>query len=167
MPYVRYRLEAPAEGTAWRVAVGGANRPVSRVRYRRLPGTLRVRLSLPPGLEAPLDAQGSFQRYRFSLAGGVHALPVEAGAYTLSFAEVRTPQGVWRPAPASQSVTVPSEGVGEAAEVVYTFHPYPYRLQLSIAPPPGGSGIAPKVCVFPRAPNQPPIDPNAEVNTCP
>jgi type II secretory pathway pseudopilin PulG len=169
LPFVRYRLTNPAEGSSLRVDVGGANRPVTQVTYTRLPGTLRVQVAgLPAGLSVPLRANGSFESYTFSLGSGTHRRGVEAGRYTLDWPRQPSPdgRGEWVPDRESYTVEVPSEGEGDGGVVTYRFEVYPARLELSVSNRSGRS-VQPKVCVYPSDPSQPPVDPSANVQNCP
>lgn len=169
LPFVRYRPTQPAEGSSLGVDVGGANRPVTSVRYLRVPGALRVEVQgLPAGLSAPLQAAGSFQSYPFSLGSGAHRLAVEAGRYVLDWGKLPDPggRGEWVPDRGSYAVEVPSEGEGDGGVVTYRFEVYPARLDLSVTNRSGRS-VQPRVCVYPSDPSQPPVDPSANVLNCP
>jgi hypothetical protein len=169
LPFVRYRPTSPAEGTSLGVDVGGGNRPVTEVRYARLPGNLRVRVEgLPAGASATMNAAGTFASYTFTLAAGEHLLTMTAGRYTLSWQpEVADPQnrGTWHPEPASQSVDVPSDGEAQAA-VRYTFMAFPAQLEINVRLSGGGTPLAaPLICIQPsNTINQ--IDPTAAVYQC-
>jgi hypothetical protein len=169
LPFVRYRPVSPAEGSSLGVDVGGANRPVSQVRYARLAGNLRVRVEgLPAGVTATLQAAGTFASYTFSLAAGEHVLTLAAGRYTLSWQpEVPDPQnrGTWHPEPASQSVDVPSEGEAQAA-VRYTLMAFPGQLEINVRLAGTGTPLErPRICIQPsNTINQ--IDPRATIYEC-
>ena len=149
--------------------VGGANRPLTQVRYTRLRGTLRVQVAgLPAGLSAPTRADGTFERYAFSLGSGDHRLAVEAGRYALDWPPQPSPdgRGAWLPDRPSHSVEVPGEGEADAGVVTYRFRPYPARLELGLRNLSGRS-VRPKVCVYPADPSQPLVSPSANVQNCP
>ena len=149
--------------------VGGANRPLTQVRYTRLQGSLRVRVvGLPAGLSAPTRAGGTFESYSFNLGSGDHRLAVEAGRYTLDWPPQPSPdgRGEWLPDRSSDTVEVPSEGEGDAGVVVYRFRPYPGRLELGVINL-SGRPARPKVCVYPADPSRPLADPSANVQRCP
>ncbi len=173
LPFVVYRPTSPPEGTSLSVAVGGANRPVTQVRYARVTGSLRVRVEgLPAGVSATLNAAGTFASYTWSLAAGEHLLPVEAGRYTLTWQQnVPDPQnrGTWEPEPVSQSnVDVPSGGEAAAA-VRYTFLAFPGRVELNVRFTGTGTAVAtPRICIQPTSTlnNGNPIDPRANIYRC-
>jgi len=151
------------------VEVGGANRPVSQVRYTRPPGSLRVRVAgLPAGLSAPTRADGTFERYTFSLGSGDHRLAVEAGRYALDWPPQPSPdgRGAWLPDRPSHTVEVPGEGEADAGVVTYRFRPYPGRLELRVRNL-SGRPVPPRVCVYPADPSRPLADPSANVQNCP
>jgi type II secretory pathway pseudopilin PulG len=168
LPFVRYRPTSPAEGSSLGVAVGGANRPVTPVRYARLSGHLRVRVEgLPTGVSAPLHAAGSFAGHTWSLAAGEHLLPLEAGRYTLAWPQVADSQnrGTWQPDPASQGADVPSEGEATVS-VRYALVAAPGRLEINVRLEGGGSPLAaPLICVQPSD-TLSPIDPEATLERC-
>jgi prepilin-type N-terminal cleavage/methylation domain-containing protein len=169
LPFVRYRPTTPAEGSSLGVDVGGGNRPVTEVRYARLPGNLRVRVEgLPAGVSATLNAAGTFTSYTFSLATGEHLLTMTAGRYTLTWQpEVPDPQnrGTWHPEPPTQTVDVPSDGEVQAA-VRYVLMAFPSQLEINVRLAGGGTPLAnPRICIQPsNTINQ--IDPRAAVYQC-
>ena len=168
LPFVRYRPASPAEGSRLGVEVGGANRPLTRVSYTRLPGTLRVRVAgLPAGLSAPTRANGTFESYTFNLGSGDHRLAVEAGRYTLDWPPQPSPdgRGAWLPDRPSHSVEVPGEGEGDAGVVTYRFRAHAARLELSLRNL-SGRPVPPKVCVYPAGSAEL-VDPSADVQSCP
>jgi hypothetical protein len=169
LPFVRYRPTSPAEGSSLGVDVGGANRPVTQVRYARLAGNLRVRVEgLPVGVSATLQAAGTFASYTWRLAAGEHLLVVTAGRYTLSWQpEVPDPQnrGTWHPEPVSQSVDIPSEGEAQAA-VRYTLMAFPSQLEINVRLSGTGTPLAaPLICIQPSNTINP-IDPTATIYQC-
>lgn len=169
LPFVRYRPAAPAEGSTLGVEVGGANRPVTQVRYTRLPGRLRVQLEgLPAGLSTSLGAAGTFATYNFELANGEHRMNLEAGRYNLAWPEVNDPagRGVWRAEPPSQTVDVPSEGEGDAGTIRYTLIPSSYRLELNVRVQGGTAPVLPRVCIQPKA-EIGVVSPDALISECP
>jgi type II secretory pathway pseudopilin PulG len=169
LPFVRYRPASPAEGSRLGVDVGGANRPLTRVSYTRPPGTLRVQVAgLPAGLSAPTRADGTFERYAFSLGSGDHRLAVEAGRYTLDWPPQPSPdgRGEWLPDRSSHTVEVPGEGEGDAGVVTYRFRAHAARLELSVRDL-SGRPVPPRVCVYPSDPSQPLVSPSANVQSCP
>lgn len=170
LPFVRYRPTSPAEGTSLDVDVGGANRPVTQVRYAQLAGNLRVRVEgLPAGVSATLQAAGTFASYTFSLASGEHLLTMTAGRYTLSWQpEVADPQnrGTWHPEPASQyPVDIHSEQETQVA-VRYTLMAFPGQLEINVRLSGTGTPIAtPRICIQPSNTINP-IDPRADIYWC-
>lgn len=167
LPFVRYRPTQPAEGSSLGVDVGGANRPVTSVRYLRVPGALRVEVQgLPAGLSAPLQAAGSFQSYPFNLASGAHRLAVEAGRYVLDWRNLPDPggRGEWVPDRRSYTVDVPSDGEANGGVVSYRFEKYLARVNLRVNNV-SGVNASPKVCLYPSDGGQ--VDPNATVYQCP
>lgn len=171
LPFVRYRPTNPAEGSSLGVEVGGANLPVTSVRYTRIPGRLRVQVEgLPAGVTATLRAIGSFASSDFALGNGEQRFNLEAGRYTLEWPSLPDPggQGNWLPDRNNFNVDVPSEGEGDAGTIRYTLEPNPYRLNLNVRlRGGGGTALTPRVCIQPRdtLPN-PDISPDAIVPDC-
>lgn len=162
LPFVRYRPSP----TTLAMEVGGANRPVTRVRYRRLPGRLQIKVAGLGGPNGSLHAVGSFAEYRLPFANGTRTIDVEAGRYTLEWPIIPDPsgRGEWKPNLSHQTVDVPSEGVGVAPQVRYRFVAFPYEIEVNVNLEQGSSGKDPIVCIRPGGANN--IKPGTPLQNC-